>query len=466
MRLSTERDKIAHLLRRFGLGASEAELAFYGKNGLAGAIELLLDVDRDEGFDVSIDRFAQQPNGNLPVRVIPIYWMSRMVMTRTPLREKMTLFWHDHFATSGQKVDSGMAMVNHIDVLRKNGLGRFEDLLLNVAKDPAMLYWLDNQLNQVGKPNENFARELLELFTLSIGHYTEKDVQEIARAFTGWGYGRGVRQLTAIPRQGAVFVFNPRNHDRGQKELLGNMGPFNGEDVVGILVGHPETARTLVTKMWSFFAYEKPEKALIDRLVERYRREGLDTKGLVRQIMEAPEFYSDRAARKLYKNPVDFCVATLRQLGLGPVLRNQLAGDAPVARAAPPVVAATRALKGMGMELFFPPDVDGWQWGESWVSTATMVERMKWADRLFGPPSAGQISIRYPADQLLEPGMTPGAFARFLVSIFDVDFTAEKIRKLEQAADKAAAGNLQRNASATALAVTRLIFASPEFQFC
>lgn len=461
MALTTERQKIAHLLRRFGFGASEAELEFYAARGLKATINHLLDPGRPDGINFTPQDFVPE-NNNLNLRTAQTWWMSRLLVTQHPLREKLALFWHDHFATSAEKVTQVRMMVRHVNMLRTHGLGRFQDLLLEVSRDPAMIFWLDNQLNVRGKPNENFAREIMELFTLGIGHYSEKDVQEVARAFTGWGIGRGNRRSGNAGE--TLFVFNANQHDTGTKTILGNTGPFGGEEVVGILVGHPQTARHLVTKLWEFFVYEKPEPALIDRLSAQFRANGLHIGHLLRLIMESEEFYSTRAERKLYKNPIDFCVATLRQLGLGAALQQGLRGESRN-RAVQPAVAAMRSTKAMGMELMLPPDVAGWDWGSAWISTATMVERMKWAERLFGTGSPGNLSLRVPIGGLMQAGDTPAVFTRRMLSLFDVALPAAKEAALVRAAEDAAGGDLRRNVQRTALAVTRLIFSSPEFQF-
>src|SRR5688572_9675267 len=191
MALTTERDKGAHLLRRFGLGASEAELDYYLKDGLSGAIDKLLDYDKaNEGFDGEVEKFQNQ-NGQLQPQAVGVWWTLRLVATQRPLQEKMTVFWHDHFATSASKVQNGPTMHRHNDVLRENATGNFKAFLTEVSKDPAMLFWLDNQYNVAGKPNENFAREVMELFTLGVDNgYNEQDIKEAARAFTGWSIGR------------------------------------------------------------------------------------------------------------------------------------------------------------------------------------------------------------------------------------------------------------------------------------
>ncbi|HRF60182.1 MAG TPA: DUF1800 domain-containing protein [Fimbriimonadaceae bacterium] len=477
MPLQTEQQKVAHLLRRFGLGASEAEIECYGKEGLKGAIDRLLDFKNvDEGFAVPIEALSNN-NGFVNMRALQVWWYARLVATRRPLQEKLTLFWHDHFATSAAKVDVPRAMYAQLETLRANCNGKFLTLLTEVSKDPAMLYWLDNQFNVKGKPNENFAREVMELFTLGIGHYTEKDIQEVARAFTGWSYGTGPRGIQLEkPARNARFVLRENQHDSGVKTLLGNSGPFSGEDVLGILVGNPRTSEYIALKMWEWFAYPNPEPAVLARLSSKFRNSGLDIAVLVRAIMESPEFYSDKAARKIYKNPVDFCIASLRSLGVGSRMMAAAVvneeGRIPLTALAP-AAAAMNATKAMGMELLWPPDVAGWDGGAAWISSATMVERIKWADRLFVAPqlgggggNAGRVgSVRYPAASLFADDSPSGA-VQTLLSVFDAEMPAAKIQQLEKAARDASEGVVTaQNANRVALTVCRLLFGAPEFQF-
>lgn len=468
----TEKQKIAHLLRRFGLGASEAEMEFYGKKGLPGAIDLLLDVYRPDGWTYESRDFTGRQQ-NLNVRALQSWWASRLVISQSPLLEKMTLFWHDHFATSFQKVDSGPAMMRQNEILRMGALGNFQDLLMSVSKDPAMVFWLDNQLNVKGKANENFAREIMELFTLGIGHYTEKDVKETARAFTGWGFSSRARARSpqGFPRGGAGFRFNPEDHDDEPKTILGQTGNFAGEDVVRMLCRHPETARHLTRKIWSFFAYENPSDTVVDRHARVFADNRLNIAELLKSIMHDPEFYSERAVRRLFKNPADFCIATLRQLGAGSRIKEMIEEDRQrTERTAAPAVAgiaASSSMKNMGMEIFLPPDVAGWDWGASWITSATMVERIKWADRLWGNQGGGGgrvQALRWPAAVLIPADRKPETFARDLASIFDAGLPEEKQRLIDTAAKKIAPNGLNAlNANATAHGISRLLFAAPEF---
>lgn len=472
-RLSDERAKCAHLLRRFGFGASEAELDYYLEGtGLAGAIDKLLDYDNvDEGFDAHISKF-QNNNGNIQMPAVQAWWVLRLISTRRPLQEKMTLFWHDHFATSAQKVTAAPMMYQQNELLRRNATGKFQTLLLESSQDPAMLFWLDNQFNVKGKANENFAREVMELFTLGIGHYTENDVQEAARSFTGWSIRRLPRpkNITAEDEyKSADFLLRRALHDNGEKNVLGTRGPLGGEDVIEVLCKHPQTALNLVTKIWEWFAYPKPEKAVVERLALSFRASDLDIKALLRAVMESPEFYSEKAYRSIYKNPVDFVVPTVRQLGVGEGLMTRIKEGANqgVVRAGG-VAAAQQSMKGMGMDLFFPPDVNGWMSGSEWISSATMVERIGWADRLFGvaAPAARRAQVRFNANFLFVDDPTPAGVVAKLLSVFDAEIPEGKRGGLVAAVEKVGTRITPQNANQAAAAASRLIFGSPEFQFC
>ncbi len=460
MSLQIEQDRIAHLLRRFGLGASEAELEYYGEGGYKAAVEKLLNYDGiDEGAVLSIEALRNDKQVvNLPGVIA--WWTVRLLTTRRPLQEKMTLFWHDHFATSASKVVAPMTMYRQNEVLRENATGKFRDLLGAISKDPAMLFWLDNQENVRGKPNENFAREVMELFTLGVGHYTEKDVSESARAFTGWSIQRLTRDQALLKRRQAEFAFRPPRHDSGEKTILGKTGNLTGDDVLDMLCEHPRTAEYLTAKIWTWFVAPEPSPAVVSKYAKVFRESGLEIKVLLRAIMLSDEFSAPASVRSVVKNPADFCVVTFRQLGVGGVIESAVLqvdeeGTVP-RRAIAPAFVAQLAMKNMGMWLLYPPDVDGWEGGHAWITSATMVERMRWAEKALA---------RAVTANLFED-LSPRGVVLKLVSVMDAPIKKEKIPALVAAAEKASGGTVTaRNVSATAIAVGRLIFASPEFQF-
>lgn len=471
MALITDRDRTAHLLRRFGFGASETEIDFYAEGGWEKAVDRLLNYTAiEEPFSLPLEAFAVNQNALRP-QSLQAWWMAKMLATQRPLQEKMTLFWHDHFATSAQKVTNALLMHEQNETFRTHATGSFKDLLTEASKDPAMIVWLDNQYNVKGKPNENFAREVMELFTLGIGNYTEKDIQEAARAFTGWSF-RGADRRQLSRNRTSEFFFNARQFDSGEKAVLGSKGPFTGEDVLNLLCDEPQTARYLTTKIWEWFAYKDPEPGLIDRLAGEFKRSGLHIGTLLRAIMTSKEFYSERAERAVYKTPIDFTVSTLRQLGLGQrILALKAGGDGMVPRnQLGPIAAVLNASKSMGMDIIYPPDVAGWEGGSAWITSATMIERVKWADRLFGTLPTGpgrQVpQVRFPASALFSPSTSPEELATRLISIFDAPIAASKWQALVEAARKASDGRItSQNVNRTAAAVCRLIFGAPEFQF-
>lgn len=468
MNLESERERCSHLLRRFGLGASETELDYYMKDGLSGAIDLLLDDKSDDGYHLEVERLANE-KGNLPVPSAINWWVARMLVTQCPLREKMTLFWHNHFATSLEKVTAPRMMVEQNEILRSNALGNFRTLLSSVSKDPAMILWLDNQENVRGHANENFAREVMELFTLGIGHYTEHDVQEGARAFTGWSLHRLGSKKLGGKRGSAEFLFRSGVHDEGTKTFLGNTANLSGEDVLNILCDQPQTATYIVTKLWDWFVWPKPDPATIAPYARRFQESGLDIKALLRDVMKSSDFYSAKAVRSILKHPVDFCVATMRQNGLGSIMGNRLKDvpEGPFPRSLMgPAQVAQISMKAMGMWLMYPPDVSGWRTGEYWITSATMVERIGWADKILGNARSGRINLPYNAYGLFSADPSPQGVVKRLLSIFDAPVRETKAASMISVArGTMTEGLTPANANAVAANVTRLIFASPEFQF-
>ncbi len=472
--MSAQQDqaKVAHLLRRFGLGASEAEIDFYGKGGLTAAIDRLLNYeDTDEGFGLDPSVFANPDNGIINMRGYQLWWYLRLVTTRHPFEQKMTIFWHDHFATSAAKVDVGEAMYRHIETLRTFSTGKFGTLLTEISKDPAMLYWLDNNENIKGTAQENFAREVMELFTLGVDNgYTEKDIQEAARALTGWTFGirRGARVVpTEKPNRNTQFQFVLARHDEGEKTVFGKTGKFDGDDVLKILLDKPETAQYITKKIWEWFVYENPSQSTIDAYSKKWTESGLDIKALVRAIVTSEEFYGPKAMRSTIKNPIDFCVSSFRSLGLGSAILSRIGAgqdDQNRRRFAGSVAIVHQKTQAMGMELLFPPDVDGWVGGQEWISTATMVERIKWADILFGAQNRGIMQLI--AQNLPTVGAQPKVLVDRLLSVFDAQIPREKVQTLYSSAIENSGGTVTaRNLQPTMQAVTRLIFGSPEFQF-
>lgn len=428
-----EQERVAHLLRRFGLGASQAEVDFYGQGGYEAAVDRLLNDEAiEEHFALDIADLKNGRNDRVNIGAVVLWWSSRLLMTRHPLREKMTVFWHNHFATSASKVQGPLLMLQQNETLRKNALGSFKTLLLEVSKDPAMILWLDNQQNTKGHANENYAREVMELFTLGIGHYTEKDVQEAARAFTGWSILR-VRN-DDLNGAGAEFQLRSYAHDGGTKTVLGRTGNLGGEDVLDLLTSNKQCAKFLTHKMWEWFVYEKPDQHVVDHFADILYQSDYDIKKLLREIMLSREFSSTKSVRKLIKNPVDFVIPPLRQIGVGEAIATATTG--PIRRRLAPAAQADQSMKAMGMSLLYPRDVSGWKPGETWISSATMVARMKWAERIPVAPLQGKTALE-------------------IADILDAPISKDKLKLL--------AGQKPQDLARQTI---RLIFASPEYQFC
>lgn len=285
------------------------------------------------------------------------WWLAEMIATPTPLTERMALFWHNHFTSGLQKVRSPELMFRQNQIFRRHGLGNFSVMLSQIAKDPAMLIYLDGRQNRAGQPNENFARELLELFTLGEGKgYAEADIREAARAFTGW---------TIDPRTGD-FAFNRRLHDGGAKTFLGRTGHFTGDDILRIVLDHPRTAEHIAEKLWREFVSDAPDSADIRHLAGVFRKYGYEIKPLMRAILTRTQFRDAGNRGVLVKSPVDLVVGTMRLVGIRPEDGRALA-------------QATRAL---GQDVFEPPNVKGWPGGTAWITAASLQAREQFLRRM------------------------------------------------------------------------------------
>ena len=371
---SSLRERLAHLRRRTGFGARASEIESLIPLGIEGAVDKVLGNPYDSEIDdEAVLRLLQGDMNNLQPQAVSAWWLYRMLVSKQPVQERMALFWHNHFATSASKVQAGRLMLIQIQLFQRLGLDNFKTLMLEVAKDPAMLVWLDGVRNVKGKPNENFARELFELFTLGIGHYTERDIQEAARAFTGWSFSRVT----------ASFVFNRNQHDDGEKEVFGKRGRFGGEDIIVMAVEHPATALHLARKFYQHFIndVEPPDERTVQELAKVFRESGYSVRALMRRLLLTPAFWSPLNWRKRVKSPVEFVVGTLRQVGIGERLRALNLSDGAGQRLlAAYLRLATQWTRRMGQSLLYPPDVAGWEWGKAWISSTTMLERMRFAE--------------------------------------------------------------------------------------
>lgn len=288
------------------------------------------------------------------------WWVQEMVATTNPLTEKMLLFWHNHFTSSLQKVKSPVLLYNQHMMLRKHALGSFREMLAGVARDPAMILYLDNVSNRRRKPNENFARELLELFTLGEGHYTEKDIKEAARAFTGW----------TLDRKTGKFRFAKGQHDYDEKTFMGKTGTLDGQDILDKLLELPQTSLYIVGKLWRAFVSQEPDEAEIARVAKVWRESDYDNAAMMRALLTSKAFYEPEYRGNQIKSPAELVIGSLRLFRVQFDKTN-------------PIVGAMRRL---GQDLFNPPNVKGWPGGNAWITSDSLLVRQQILTRVFRDP--------------------------------------------------------------------------------
>jgi len=435
---------VAHLHRRAGFAAPWAVLKRDLTAGPRKSVDRLLEGDSKTTtgspaaeFESTIASMADQLAPSADLARIQGIWLYRMIFTPHPLRERMTLFWHNHFATSNVKVQSPLLMQRQNDLLRAHSLGDFRALLTAMGKDPAMLIWLDSTINKKAKPNENYAREVMELFTLGRGRYSEKDIQEAARAFTGW------------------FVVNdrfeevPRHHDDGAKTVLGRTGNWTGVDIPRILLEQPACAEFICQKLFAHFvrATDAPSERLVASLAQSFRESGYQIAKPVEMILRSNLFFEPRIRRKLVKSPVEFAVGTIRALEvLNPTVQSSALAD---------------ACGRMGQTLYAPPSVAGWDGGAGWINSTAMLARANLALGLLSDENDAFGRRCNPSALASQCGFgSRPELARFFVDLLAQDGLGPGPR---QQIEKAAAAKGATD-EAAAREVVRLIVTSPEYQ--
>jgi len=378
-----------HLYRRAAFGANWEQLQQTLSNGPQQTIDKLLKPEADvAAFNRDFDEHETAAAGS--ATTLRAWWLRRIIETPHPLLEKMTLFWHSHFAVSAAQIKEARLMQRYVQLLRSQALGSFGALLQGISQDPAMLLWLGAEVNRKAKPNDSFAKPLLEVFTLGPGHYTDKDVQEVARAFTGWFVLRG--QLRYIPRE----------HDDGIKHILGRQGNFTGEDVVKLLLEQKATAQRLICKLYSWLIseVEQPDTKLIAPLVEAFAKD-YDLSKVVATMLRSNLFFSKAAYRQRIKCPVEFALGIIKGLE-GLVSTTELG----------------QALAHLGQNLYYPPTVKGWTGGRYWINDATLVGRHNLSMELLQKekPYGGKLNPWAIANK--QGNTTPQSAARFIVELF------------------------------------------------
>ncbi len=377
------KDEIAlmgHLMRRAGFGATHDELERRADEGYEAAVEDLLHPEAHPPVDENIlYRFFPGMEGALAPPTNQADWVYRMINTRRPLEEKMALFWHQLFATGNSKVDNPPELTQQIAMFREHGLGRFPDLLIELAKNPAMIYWLDNNGNHRGAINENWGRELLELFSMGVGNYSEDDIKEASRAFTGWTIAPKIPR-NPLGRFYWNFEYKPEDHDDGEKTFLGRTGNFDGEDIIQIVVRQPATARFLARHMYNFFVADEPQvpswnitpprdPEAIDALIQAYEDSDFDIRAMLRTLFLSDFFKEARFER--VKSPAELVVGTAI-----------LAGSYNQPRPGFPALAFECAYQ--GQELLNPPSVESWHTGSEWIDGGSLVRRVNFAAGILG----------------------------------------------------------------------------------
>ena len=375
---------MAHLMRRAGFGAKYDELEARAAKGYNATVDELLNPEQNpNGLDLDLaERYFIEWSHY--VRGVPEYFAFRMINSKAQLEEKMVLFWHGILCTADSKTQSYPTSYEEIEMFRKYGMGSFRDLLKEISRDPAMIYFLDNCLSHKGAINENYGRELLELFSMGVGmdgqfNYTEDDVKECARAFTGWTIANNVPGQP-YGRYAAKFVYNPDDHDEGVKTFLGETGDFNGDDVIDIIAKQPATARFISRHLYSYFVADEaqvpawmdtpPRDAdTIKMLEDEYFRSGYDIRSMLKVLFHSEAFKNARFQR--VKSPIETVVGTLR-----------LVGDWTEPK--PGFEVIFEEMKHMGQEIFNPPSVEGWHTGREWIDGGTLVHRINFTAEFVG----------------------------------------------------------------------------------
>jgi len=380
---------MAHLLRRAGFGATPDELDEALEKGYDATLDELLNPAMPDVLpDDLIRRYHIDQSDLRGAAAASAHWIYRMVMTNSTLREKMCLFWHRVFATGATKLIQARVVTNQVDMFRNFGMGSFRELILQLSRDPAMLMWLDNQDNHKDSINENYGREILELFTMGVGNYTEDDIKECARAFTGWRVVNPeymsirMRNNTARPYgyMSWQFEYDDDDHDHGQKSLLGDTGDFNGEDAVDIICKQEATANFIARHLYHFFvADELPvpqwphmpprDPEAIALMAKAYFESDYSIKEMLRAMFTADFFKSEASRFARTKSPAEMVVGTMRLAG-GVTLPSS------------DTYAGALTCANMGQPLLAPPSVEGWQGGNEWINTGTYVERVNFAGRM------------------------------------------------------------------------------------
>ena len=382
----------AHLMRRAAFGASRDELEELTERGYEEVVDDLLESEQDYSISNDlINRYHHEFSALMGSATPAARWLYNMVSAKAPLREKMALFWHSIFATGYPgKVVQGKILTDQIEMFRRLGMGSVKTLLIELSKNPAMIAWLDNLDNHGDAINENYGREFLELFSMGVGNYTEDDIKECSRAFTGWTIANTKYMIIRAQRDsiwpygrlGWRFEYRSEDHDDGEKEFLGEGGAFNGEDVVDIICAQPATARFISRHMYHFFVADEPpvpqwpytpprDPQAVDYLSDVYFESGYDITAMLRALLLSEFFKSERSSYSKIKSPAELVASTLRLSGEFDRPRLEM-------------LEKGMQMIYMGQHLTNPPSVEGWHQGTEWIDTGTLTERVNFVSEQFG----------------------------------------------------------------------------------
>ncbi len=474
----------AHLLNRAGFGGTPAEIEKLARMSLEEAVSYFIDYEAIADPTPNPDWAKPDPERVARFRAARMatpearrqmqkeeqqkqrrqmlqlrgWWLGRMAKGLRPLQEKMTLFWHGHFATSIEKVRDSYLMWRQNDLFRRLATGSWLELLIETAKDPAMLLWLDQAQSRKEHPNENFAREVMELFALGEGNYTEKDVTEAARALTGWSYDRVSQD----------FIERPNWHDSGEKSIFGHQGNFDGKEFLELLVAHPKAAAFITSKLWKYFAGVEPSSEVAAELESSFRRADCRFKPVLREMFQSEAFYAPKIVRNQVKSPVQWLVGSVRMLN----------------RELPSPLVCYALTRNLGQDLFAPPNVKGWDGGLSWITTNTLLERYNQAAALVqgdisalagmrmgkGPVPVAAVMQRMqqerPAAVDVESLFTDKERSSndALVAALERRFLQDRLKPKQEAALRGYLENRKEINTNTLRNAIRLVMSTPEFQ--
>jgi uncharacterized protein (DUF1800 family) len=412
---------MAHLMRRVGFGSTKDELNKYVKKGYDNQVDEIL--DSEPNYEISkhlINRYQPDYGSPMGSSANGASWLYKMIWSDSPFKEKIALFWHGIFATGYAKLANGIVLHDQIKMFSKYGLGNYRDLLLQLSKDPAMIIWLDNCESHKGAINENYGRELLELFSMGTGNYTEKDIKEAARAFTGWtiankDYMTAKCQRDSVWPYGRLamhFEYKEDDHDGDEKTFLGETGKFNGEDIIEIICKQKATAKFISRHIYSFFVEDEPpvpewpykepnNPEAIEELSKVYFDTGYNIKEMLRFIFKSNFFKSEKVWNKRVKSPIELVAGTLR------ITKEFYRPDKQQS-------LTNSHTQFMGQHAMNPPSVEGWHWGTEWLDSGTVVERVNFSSSKLG--NVNNVGIRKIIDNI-KSNISDKFSSEFLIEI-------------------------------------------------